>query len=167
MRAQNVSLMCLVCGVENPFGLHTRFFELEGDEVAAAFAARQEHQGYPGRLHGGVVSAVLDETIGRAISIAEPDVWGVTVELTVKLRRPVPASTELIALGRITKDTTRVFEGSGEILLPSGVVAAEARGRYMKLPIERIADADFHRNWFADTGPLPAAIEIPQAPTAG
>jgi hypothetical protein len=51
--AQNVSRMCLVCGVENTAGFNARFFELDGGELAGVFRPREEHQGYPGRLHGG------------------------------------------------------------------------------------------------------------------
>ena len=36
--AQNISRMCLVCGRDNPFGLHARFYELAPDEPAAAGA---------------------------------------------------------------------------------------------------------------------------------
>jgi acyl-coenzyme A thioesterase PaaI-like protein len=160
VRAQNVSRMCMVCGRENPLSLHAHFYELADGELAGVFTPLPEHQSYPGRLHGGVTSAVLDETIGRAINMLHPDAWGVTIELTVKLRKPVPTTGELLAVGRITRDTGRLFEGSGEVLLADGTVAAEATGRYLKLPIERIAEGDFHREWFADTRPLPATIDI-------
>ena len=42
------------------------------------------HQSYPGILHGGIISAILDETIGLAIMITEENVLGVTVELKLK-----------------------------------------------------------------------------------
>ena len=32
--------------------------------------------------------------------------------------------------------------GSGEILLPDGSVAVEGKGRFLKLPIDKIADFD-------------------------
>ncbi len=162
LRAQNVSRMCFVCGRENPLSLKTRFYELDTGELAAVFTPREEHQSYPGRVHGGATSAVLDETIGRAIEILQPGIWGVTVELTVRYRAPVPLGHEAVVVARITKDG-RVFEGGGELLLDDGTVAAEASGRYLKLPIERIAEGDFHREWFADAMPVPAAIDIPRA----
>jgi hypothetical protein len=43
-------------------------------------------------------------------------------------------------VGRIEKDSSRFFEGTGEILLPDGTVAVEGRGRYLRQPLERIAD---------------------------
>lgn len=159
--AQNVSRMCLVCGIENGVGLQGRFFVLENGELAGIFRPREEHQSYPGRLHGGVISAILDETIGRAINVADSHTWGVTVEFTVRFRRPVPLDREVKAVGRITRDSSRIFEGTGEVLLEDGTIAAEAHGRYMKLPIEDIAAVEFSESeWFADRLPLPAQIEL-------
>ena len=90
-RKQPNSKMCLVCGLKNPFGLLTAFYELENGELAALFTAREEHQGYPGRLHGGIATALLDETIGRAIMIRYRDnVWGVTAEISTRFLRPIP-----------------------------------------------------------------------------
>ena len=137
------SRMCLICGLKNGHGLQTRFFELENGELAAFCTPRDEHQSYPGRLHGGITSALLDETIGRAIMIGQKDgVWGVTIEFTTTFRKPVPLNVELQVIGRITGRRNRVFEGSGELLLPNGEVAATGKGRYLQLPIDRIADFD-------------------------
>jgi len=161
--AQNVSRMCLVCGVDNETGLKARFFVLDNGELAGVFDPREEHQGYPGRVHGGVVAAILDETIGRAINVAETETWGVTVEFTVRFRRPVPLDREVKAVGRITRDSRRIFEGTGEIVLADGSVAAEAHGKYLKMPIEDIATAGFSETeWFADELPLPAAVDLEQ-----
>ncbi len=127
----------------------------------ACSGPRPEHQGYPGRLHGGVISAILDETIGRAINIADTRTWGVTVELTVKFRKPVPLDSEVRVFGRITRDSSRLFEGMGEIVLEDGSIAAEARGKYLKMPLGEVTDSDFsEEEWFADALPLPAQIEL-------
>lgn len=159
--AQNVSRMCLVCGIDNLAGLKARFFELENGELACVFRPREEHQGYPGRLHGGIASAVLDETIGRAINVADTHTWGVTLEFTIKFRKPIPLDGEVTAIGRITKDSSRVFEGSGEIVLADGAVAVEGRGRYLKMPLEKIAEAEFSdTEWFPDRSPRPVGIDV-------
>jgi uncharacterized protein (TIGR00369 family) len=158
---QNVSRMCLVCGIENQAGLKARFFVLEGGELAGVFRPRPEHQGYPGRLHGGIVSAILDETIGRAVNVSDTHAWGVTVEFNVKFRKPVPIDEEVKAVARIARDSARLFEGTGEIVLSDGTVAAEARGKYLKIPIESVADASFvEREWFSDALPVPPALEL-------
>lgn len=137
------SKMCVVCGLKNPFGLHAHFYELDNDELLAIFHPQDVHQGYPGRMHGGMLTAILDETIGRAIMMKynEPT-WGVTMEFDIKFKKPVPTDAEIRVVGRITEDEGRIFLGSGEILLPDGRVAVEGSGKYMKLPLDKIADFD-------------------------
>jgi uncharacterized protein (TIGR00369 family) len=160
LASQHVSRMCMVCGTENGAGLGARFFELDDGELLGVFTPRTEHQSYPGRLHGGIASTLLDETIGRAISIGDPDAFGVTVELTVRFRKPVPLDQEIRAIARITKDSSRLFEGTGEILLQDGTVAVSASGRYLRMPIERIAEGDFEAEWRADERELPESVEV-------
>jgi uncharacterized protein (TIGR00369 family) len=147
---QNISRDCMVCGVENKFGLKTRFHETEENEVVALFTPQQFHQSYPNVTHGGITAAILDETIGRAIMVFyDRSTFGVTVELNVKYKRPVPYGVELKAIGRITRDNGRLFEGTGELYLPDGKLAASAEGKYMKRQLGQITEENFVENdWF-------------------
>lgn len=149
MNKQPNSFHCFICGVKNVAGVHVNFYETvdaEGTpEVVARFTGQPQHQGYPGRMHGGVITGILDETIGRAINIGEgenPMTWGVTAELTVRFRKPVPLDVELTARGRVTRDIHHLFEGTGEIYLPDGVVAATAHGKYIRLKLDTIAGSE-------------------------
>jgi len=155
--------MCFVCGLKNPAGLKASFYEVEGDQLVALFKPCERHQGYPGRLHGGLAATILDETIGRAMNINQDEIWGVTVEFNVRYKKPVPLDQELRVVGRITSQNRRLFEGTGEILLPNGEVAVEGRGKYIKLPLEEIADFDYEeQDWKAVlTAGDPQEIELP------
>jgi len=154
--------MCLVCGLENKFGLKSFFYELENDELVAIFTPLNEHQGYPGRLHGGIASAILDETIGRAILIRDENVWGVTIELNLKYRKPIPLDQEIRIVGRIEKEANRFFEGTGEIMLNNGDIAVKAWGKYMKLKLKDIVDSDeLIRDWkYFPSNKDPQEIEL-------
>ena len=143
MAKQQNSQMCLVCGTENKFGLQASFYELENSDLLAIFMPREEHQSYPGRLHGGIATAILDETIGRAMMNTDQNFWGVTIEVTTRFRKPVPLEDEIRVVGRITKETSRYIEGTGEILLKDGRVAVEGRGKYLKVPLDKITDSEF------------------------
>jgi uncharacterized protein (TIGR00369 family) len=164
---QHNSRMCFICGMQNRFGLKAAFYSVERagrPELVALFTAAEEHQGYPGRLHGGISAAILDETIGRAILLADPgDVWGVTVEFSIKYRKPIPTGVELRAVGRLGECSKRFFEGTGEILLPDGSVAAEASGRYIRMRVDQIVDFDFQaQEWRIVSKPDdPVEIELP------
>lgn len=147
---QHNSRMCFVCGLKNPAGLGAFFYEVEGDQLVALFTPCEVHQGYPDRLHGGLAATILDETIGRAMNINNDEIWGVTVEFNVRYKKPVPLDQELRVVGRIVKQNRRLFEGTGEILLPDGQVAVEGSGKYLKLPLEEIADFDYEeQDWKA------------------
>jgi acyl-coenzyme A thioesterase PaaI-like protein len=150
MKKQPSSRMCFVCGESNPAGIHVRFYEQEDGSLLARFTGADHHQGYPGRMHGGVITAIMDETIGRAIMITRGEaIWGVTGELTMRFRKPVPLDVELTAIGRIVSEKARVFEGTGELYLPDGTVAVEASGKYVKLDISRIGEWDPEREeWY-------------------
>ena len=125
------------------------------------FTPRVEHQSYPGRLHGGVSSAILDETIGRAILIGRPDVWGVTAEFTVRFRAPVPLGGRDPRRRAHHARHGRLFEGTGEIVLDDGTVAVEARGKYLKMSLDEIApEMSRDSEWFPDTRGRPRQVEI-------
>ena len=163
--AQNISSKCFVCGIDNELSLRTQFLNLEDGSICALFTTRQEHQGYPGRIHGGVVSAILDEAIGRAIQATDPDVFGVTIELSVKFRKPAPIGEQLRVFGRIDRQTKRVFEGSGELLLPDGTVAAQAHAKYLRVDVDRIVEGGLAEiDWVADDRPVPKTIEALSLP---
>jgi acyl-coenzyme A thioesterase PaaI-like protein len=137
------SKLCFICGLKNSSGLQASFYETENKELIATFVPSVEHQSYPGRLHGGIASAILDETIGRAIMIGQQEeIWGITVELNLVYKKPIPLDQEVRVIGRITEENSRFFKGTGEIVLANGDIAVIAHGRYMKAPLAKIADFD-------------------------
>lgn len=139
IKKQTNSKLCFICGIDNPYGLVAPFYEMEDETVVSLFKYQDIHQSYPGRVHGGLISAMLDEIAGRAIWITEPNTWAVTTQLNVKYRKPVPYDTPLKAKGKITRNTRRIFEAHSEILDMDGNVLAEAEVVYFKQPINVIA----------------------------
>lgn len=142
IKKQENSKKCLVCGMQNELGLKASFYELENDELVAIFKPLEEHQSYPGRMHGGMAGAILDETIGRLIMAKDPSLFGVTVELNLKYKKPVPLDKELKVIARITRDTRKLFEGTGELLLENGEVAVTGYGKYWKIPMNEMEEFD-------------------------
>ncbi|MBW6500976.1 MAG: PaaI family thioesterase [Bacteroidales bacterium] len=164
LKKQPGSRMCFVCGVNNDFGLQARFYETDARELVAFIKPSEQHQGYPGRMHGGIAVAILDETIGRSVCIGkDKQVWGVTLELKTRFRKPVPLDQELKIIGRVISEGNRSFEGTGEIVLPNGEIAVSAEGKYLKADIRRIAgEMKLDDDWFVvDSPDDPAEIEIP------
>jgi uncharacterized protein (TIGR00369 family) len=160
---QNNSKMCFVCGLQNPFGLKTFFYETDTNELVAIFIPSQNHQGYPGRLHGGIAAAILDETVGRTITIGKDDeVWGVTIEFNIKYKKPIPLDQEIRVVARLKNENRKIFEAEGEIINPDGEIAATGWGKYMIMPIEKIGEFDKELNMWSviDSDTDPEVIHI-------
>lgn len=138
-RKQFNSHDCFICGIHNKSGLGAEFYELANDTVVAMIQGQKNHQSYPNRMHGGIISALLDETIGRAINVFEPETWGVTIKLEATFRKPVPLDEEIIVYGWITKNKGQTFKGKGVLLSKDRkTVLAEAEGTFFKQHIKNI-----------------------------
>jgi uncharacterized protein (TIGR00369 family) len=164
LKKQHNSKMCFVCGEKNDFGLRAKFYETDDNQLVALINPSEQHQGYPGRMHGGIAATILDETIARSICNGKNEqIWGVTLELKTKFRKPIPLGQELKIVGRVTSEGTRAFEGTAEIVLPDGEIAVSAEGKYLKVTIDRITNDRFIKNeWFLADGPDdPTEIDLP------
>jgi acyl-coenzyme A thioesterase PaaI-like protein len=139
VKKQPNSRMCFVCGIENPIGLQLKFYTDDEGKCITRFQPRGEHQGYPGHLHGGVISTLLDETMGRVL--VDQNVWAITGRLEIKFARPVPLDQELTVIGELTRDRSRAYEANGEIRLPDGTVLVKGSGLYIRIPDEAIQEA--------------------------
>ena len=147
VRKQRNSRMCYICGMDNPAGLRAQFYSMEDKSVMTPFRFRTEHQSFPGRVHGGLVSSMLDELGLRALwaNGSEED-FGVTMSLDVKFRKPVPYEEDLLGRGVVVSETSKVFQISTEILDMDGKVLANAKVRYIKLLPQQISEgADAHK----------------------
>ena len=58
---QRNSKMCIICGLDNEFGVRAAFYNMEDGSVMTKFQYHPNHQSYPGRVHGGLITAMLDE----------------------------------------------------------------------------------------------------------
>lgn len=158
------SSMCFTCGVNNKAGLNARFYHCqnsEGKEILLVTAKPKEHhQSYPNRMHGGVIASLLDEGIGRAMEIINPDMWAVTTELNVKYRKVVPLDQTIYIESQVTSETSRTYDASGKLFLADGTVCATATGRFFKCQIEQVIAAPENTDLFYVNEELPKEIII-------
>jgi acyl-coenzyme A thioesterase PaaI-like protein len=130
----DIARWCYACGDLNPIGLHLHF-HMEGEWAVAPFVAKREHQGYPGFVHGGVVSALLDEAMGWATY--GRGVWAVTGRIEMRFRGVVPVDVALEVRGRITRDRGRTLEVEAELRDSSAALLAEAEGLFFRVQGEQ------------------------------
>jgi acyl-coenzyme A thioesterase PaaI-like protein len=146
MEKQPSSKMCFVCGRENPIGFHLHFFQDESGCVYADYVPKDEHQGFPGVMHGGLISTLLDEIIGRT-AIAN-NIWCMTAELDIRYKKPVPIGSPLKLKGSITQQKGRLIHGKAEMMLDDGSVAAEAHGTYLKISEQQMESYKSALEWW-------------------
>ncbi len=142
IKRQKNSRNCIICGLDNELGVKAPFYEMEDGSVYTIFSFKPQHQSYPERVHGGVITAMLDELAGRVYWIIDPDMYAVTTSLETRFRKPVPYDTQLKGVGRITKNTTRAYEAVAKICTMDGEELASAVIKYFKVKAEDVANSD-------------------------
>jgi uncharacterized protein (TIGR00369 family) len=124
---------CFVCGDRNESGLRVDFFYDRGI-AKAEFVADGRFQGYKNILHGGIISALLDEVMIKAV-IAE-DLLVVTAEIEVKFIKPVRIGERLFLEGKVVREKGRIFVTEGMVRNLSGKTVAIGKGKYFKVTEE-------------------------------
>lgn len=126
---------CYVCGQKHPIGLCIRFFAGEEGKVHALFKPHGNQTGYGNIVHGGVISALLDELTGWPICL-ETDRICYTGELTVRFRKPVFSGQTYLGTGfkGTQPEGKRYWEARSELTDENGTVLVEASGRYFLVP---------------------------------
>ena len=122
---------CYVCGNDNPAGLHAVFeTDRSTRTITGRFLPRPEHEGWEGIVHGGIISALLDEAMVKLA--AHLGIKAVSAEITVKFKAPAASGCELVVRGHIVKEANRLIES--EATVEQGpVIVAEAKGKLLKV----------------------------------
>jgi acyl-coenzyme A thioesterase PaaI-like protein len=130
---------CFLCGDENSCGVRTRFY-VEGDEVCSRIVLPRHVNGYKNVAHGGVLAALLDESMGWAATVfGGSHRMYLTGELTVKYLAPVPVGEPIEIRSRLIEDAGRIAYSDGELICGE-TVCVRARGKF--LPMTREATAE-------------------------
>lgn len=133
---------CFVCGVHNPYGLKLKFFQRASGEVICDYIVPEHFQGYPGVVHGGVVSAMLDEAAGRALMGRDQPRFMFTARLDLRFRKNVPTSQPLKLVGCMNRSKGRTATASSFIYDESGQLLAEAEALLVDVPEELVKSVD-------------------------
>ena len=133
-----------MCGLDNEYGVRAPFYNMEDGSVMTLFRYRKQHQSYPGRVHGGLITAMLDEMGLRALWAKElsEETFGVTFSLETKYRKPVPYDQDLIGKGIIVKNSSKFFVTEASIMDTKGNVLANGTVKYIRLDVNEIAEND-------------------------
>jgi len=128
---------CLVCGHDNPRGLH---LHLNVDDatgrVVTEFTPEAYQIGFEAVVHGGALATVIDEVM----------VWAATwkirrfclcAELTTRFRHPVAVGMTLTISAEVEFHRPKMVETVAKVFDSEGTLIATSSGKYMPMPPEQ------------------------------
>jgi len=101
----------------SPFGrwLNPIVRKAEPGEFELEFIVRQEMTNPAGTVHGGVIAAMLDETIGiMMFCLSEPN-FKASINLVTDFLSPAKTGDQLLVKARVTKQGRNLFHGVAEM----------------------------------------------------
>lgn len=120
---------CFACGAANEHGLQMKFFT-DSERVYSFLEVPETMIGWNRIVHGGVVSTILDETMGWAAIYLFKQL-GVTKTITVDFKKPVQCGEKITAVAGIEEelsDTAVTMFGS--IYDSDADLCAQATGQF-------------------------------------
>jgi acyl-coenzyme A thioesterase PaaI-like protein len=112
---------CISCSAENASGLALEFSVRSDKGVQAEFACSRLYQGYPGFLHGGITSLLLDSAMTNCLFAHQ--IVAVTARLIVRFLLPVAINQPAVAKAWIREYEPPLYvleaelEQNGQILV--------------------------------------------------
>ena len=106
--------------------------EVSEGHVVFTVKADERHLNPLGSVHGGFAATILDSVTGCAVfSLLEAGVGYGTIDLNVKMCRPIPLNQELIAYGDIINISKSLGISEGKIVDQDGKLYAHATATCM------------------------------------
>jgi acyl-coenzyme A thioesterase PaaI-like protein len=117
--------------VENPLAPPLIELDAEPGEFVAQCVLSSAYEGPPGRVHGGVVTGILDHASGHALRAVR--ILAVSVSLRIDLHHPTPYGEPLIVSARIGEREGRKIWVDASIATSQGLVTASSRTLMLEL----------------------------------
>lgn len=128
---------CFVCSESHPHGLGLRFHHTARG-VACVCTIPDSYCGFDGMVHGGIISALMDEAAAYAL-FARYGKLGVTRDMHTRFLKPVPTGTEVTVVGHVVEFAPPAAEVTMAIYDATGQRLAEARTSWAFPRLSRIA----------------------------
>jgi len=128
---------CFGCGQNNPIGLRLNF-TIKDDCVVAEFTSDKYHIGPPDTVHGGVITAMIDESFSMlVVNLLKQDVRIIKEEIS--FRNPAKIGDKIYIEARLKEEKKRAFIATAKVR-SDGNIIAEATGTLLKVKINYSKD---------------------------
>ncbi len=151
---------CFICGKSNPHGLQITFYS-QGDKVHVDFTLQDHFNSYKDVAHGGVLSALLDESMGWAAFIhSDSEQFFFTRELTVTYKKNAPLGVPLLVTTEfVGMEKGILASAKGKITDENGTVYATSKGLFFPVPAEKMSETKAHMIFEDDLDYHPKSIK--------
>jgi acyl-coenzyme A thioesterase PaaI-like protein len=103
---------------------------MDGDVCRSEFTAREEHAGYRGVTHGGIVFSVLDDVMANWLWLS--GIRCMTARAEIRYRDELPVGVPVRLEGRCLRRKGRLAQMEGKVIRQDdGAVVAEATASFM------------------------------------
>jgi len=124
---------CLVCGRENPHGLHLDLHvDSESGVVSCTFTPQPQHIGFEGIVHGGILATVLDEAMVWAATWSGKR-FCVCGELNVRFKALATIGQPVEVRAKVVLSRARLIQTEGTILDAAANVLVTSTAKYVPL----------------------------------
>ncbi len=113
---------CFACRAAEQGGLGLRFTSDGAAGVFGVFRCDPGYQGYPDRLHGGIVAMALDAAMTHCLFFQR--ISAVTARLEVRYRRPIRLGSDVELRARITSRRGATFRLAAEMRQDASLCAS-------------------------------------------
>lgn len=124
---------CIACRSASEGGLGLRFHDLPDGGVATRFACDSRYQGYPGRLHGGIIATLLDAAMTHCLFARR--IRGYTARLEIRYEEPVATSAGCRVRAALERERPPLYYLRAE-LWQDDVCRARAEATFHGGPVE-------------------------------
>jgi acyl-coenzyme A thioesterase PaaI-like protein len=120
---------CFGCSPKNPIGLKINFTVKE-DVVLGEFTSHKYHMGPPDAVHGGIIAALIDESISYfARTVIKHDIR--TMKEQTPFRNQSPIGETIYVEARLKEEKSRVLILTAKVYSEDNIIA-EAAGMLYK-----------------------------------
>lgn len=120
---------CFACSEVNPVSLGMKLW-LDGDVCRGTFTPREEHCGWTGVTHGGLLFTALDEVMANWLWLQQ--LRGYTARAEVRYRGQVPTGTELVLEARVVERRRRLIRlHATACRVDDGTLVVESEASFM------------------------------------
>ena len=127
---------CFVCGSRNPIGLQLNF-TIDGNDIChSQFIPAENHCGYDGVTHGGIIFSALDDVMANWLFLKGLKAFTAKCEIRYKDVLPIGARTRLE--GHCLKQKARLIQMRGILIREdTNKIVAEADASFMLLVVNQ------------------------------